>query len=139
MIRTIRVFLAKCASARCGGSKMGRQVNLHSTYTKFKSNRYFKPNTPRKPGRRHQGEVKVTQDRVSACSSSLGIELSFLSHLNTLSPAGRIQFCTSNWESISDDPWILGVVLACICSVAEEFTPQPSCQKKWRSCLQSRR
>ena len=52
----------------------------------------------------------MTRDRVSACSSSLGIELSFLSHLDTLPPAGRIQFCTSNWESISDDPWILAVV-----------------------------
>ena len=40
----LRSFLAKGASAQCGGSKTGRQNNLHSSYTKFRSNKYFKPN-----------------------------------------------------------------------------------------------
>lgn len=36
----LRSFLAKGASARCGGSKTGCQYNPHSSYTKFR-NKYF--------------------------------------------------------------------------------------------------
>ena len=39
----LRSFLAKGASAG-GGSKMSRQNNPRSSYTRFKSNRYFRPN-----------------------------------------------------------------------------------------------
>ena len=42
----LRRFLAKGASA-CGGSKMGRQYNPRSSYTRFKNNRYFRPNQPK--------------------------------------------------------------------------------------------
>ena len=43
----LRSFLAKGASAQRGGSKTGRQFNPRSSYTKFRSNKYFKPTTPK--------------------------------------------------------------------------------------------
>ena len=43
----LRSFLARGAWAQCGGPKNMRQTNPHSSYTKFKSNRYFKPNPSR--------------------------------------------------------------------------------------------
>ena len=39
---TSGVFLAKGASVQCGGSKMGHQFNPHSSYARFRNNRYFK-------------------------------------------------------------------------------------------------
>ena len=43
----LRSFLAKGASAQCGGSKTGCQNNPHSSYTRFKSRKYFRSSLPR--------------------------------------------------------------------------------------------
>jgi hypothetical protein len=45
--QTSGVFLSKGASAQREGSKTGRQNNPRSSYTKFRSNKYFKPNPSR--------------------------------------------------------------------------------------------
>lgn len=44
----LRSFLSKGASVQWGNSKTGRHVPPHSSYTRFKNNRYFhKPHFPR--------------------------------------------------------------------------------------------
>lgn len=53
----------------------------------------------------------MNQQAVTACSRSLGITLLYITGLETLPPAGRVRSCIVNWKQISDDPWILGVVM----------------------------
>ena len=53
----------------------------------------------------------MTQEAITAYSRSLGIILSPIANLETLPPAGRVCSCIRNWELISDDPWILEVVM----------------------------
>ena len=103
----LRSFLARGASAQRGGSKNTRQTNPpHSSYTKFKGTRYFKPSNPRNDHSR-RAEVEVSQEQVEACSGSLGVNLCFIPHFSTLPLAGRVRVCVVNWLSISNDPWIL--------------------------------
>ena len=53
----------------------------------------------------------MTQHAIAACSRSLGITLSPITGLETLPPTGRIRSCIGNWKQISDDSWILEVMM----------------------------